>query len=132
MKTQPMTFPLSPERASNFDNFVSKIDSNRFKVEKTHDTNQLNNPEYNKTGTNHLSTNKTISEKIESINKNESIEKDKKIEKKYYEVSITSLNFSFDDETGEFIMRTKKGEAEYQYPTESMLKMKKYILNQSE
>ena len=47
-----------------------------------------------------------------------------------YEVVLTNLNFGFNDSSKDFYVKAIRGEAENQYPTEDMMKLKAYLLNQ--
>ena len=44
------------------------------------------------------------------------------------EVILDNVQFGYDKELGEFFVRIKKGNQEYQYPTEDMMKLKKTLM----
>jgi uncharacterized protein (UPF0335 family) len=45
------------------------------------------------------------------------------------EVMLDNVKFGFNEETKEFFVRVKKGDLEYQYPTEDMLKLKQTLMD---
>ena len=50
-----------------------------------------------------------------------------KIEKSN-EILLDNVKFGYNEETNEFFVRIKKGNKEYQYPTEDMFKLKKSLM----
>jgi len=44
------------------------------------------------------------------------------------EVILDNVKFGYDPDTNEFFVRIKKGDQEYQYPTEDMIKLKKSFM----
>jgi hypothetical protein len=51
-----------------------------------------------------------------------------KIQVKENEVILDNVQFGYNSETNDFFVRIKKGEAEYQYPTEDMMKLKQSLM----
>lgn len=51
-----------------------------------------------------------------------------KVEDSSKEVILDNVKFGFNSETNEFFVRIKKGDAEYQYPTEDMMKLKRSLM----
>jgi uncharacterized FlaG/YvyC family protein len=47
---------------------------------------------------------------------------------KYQEVILTNLNFGFNSESRDFYVKAIRGEAENQYPTDEMMKLKAHYL----
>ena len=50
----------------------------------------------------------------------------------YNEVTLTNLNFGFNDESKDFFVKVKRGDVENQYPTDEMMRMKAYLLSSNE
>ncbi|MGA1932536.1 flagellin [Arcobacter sp. YIC-464] len=82
-------------------------------------------------------------EKVEKIN--ETSEKSKLIQDEEYkkalgskqevqtnEVILDNVKFGYNKNSKDFFVKITKGEAEYKYPTEDMMKVKAYILQQLE
>lgn len=46
-----------------------------------------------------------------------------------YEVTLTNMNFGFNDSSRDFYVRAIRGDVENQYPTEEMMKLKSYLMN---
>lgn len=47
----------------------------------------------------------------------------------YNEVSLTNLNFGYNDESKDFFVRVQRDGKEFQYPTQEMMKLKAYLMN---
>lgn len=45
-----------------------------------------------------------------------------------YEVTLTNTNFGFNDQSKDFFVKTVRGSAENQYPTEQMMRIKMYVM----
>jgi len=45
----------------------------------------------------------------------------------YQEVVLTNLNFGFNDKSNDFFVKAVRGEAENQYPTDDMMRLKAYL-----
>lgn len=82
-------------------------------------------------------------EKVEKIN--ETSEKSKLIQDEEYkktlgskqeiqvnEVILDNVKFGYNKNSKDFFVKITKGDAEYKYPTEDMMKVKAYILQQLE
>ena len=70
-----------------------------------------------------------------AITKEKEIKKKKKVENdtsssNKYEVVLSNTNFGFNDSSKDFYVKVERGSAENQYPTEDMMKIKAYLLNQ--
>ncbi|XOB60997.1 hypothetical protein ACMC56_10320 [Campylobacterota bacterium DY0563] len=50
----------------------------------------------------------------------------------YQEVVLTNLNFGFNDASRDFYVKAVRGEAENQYPTDDMMRLKAYYLAQEQ
>ena len=50
----------------------------------------------------------------------------------YHEVVLTNFNFGFNDSSRDFFVKAIKGEAENQYPTDEMMRLKEYFINKAE
>lgn len=48
----------------------------------------------------------------------------------YQEVTLTNLNFGFNDNSKDFFVRAVRGEAENQFPTDDMMRLKAYLIAQ--
>ncbi len=49
-----------------------------------------------------------------------------------YEYVLTNMNFGFNDSSKDFYVKAQRGEAENQYPTEEMMRLKAFLLSQNE
>lgn len=47
---------------------------------------------------------------------------------RYQEVSLTNLNFGFNDSSQDFYVRAIRGESKNQYPTDDMMKLKAFFI----
>ena len=70
-----------------------------------------------------------------AITKEKEIKKKKKVENdtsssNKYEVVLSNTNFGYNDSSKDFYVKVERGSAENQYPTEDMMKIKAYLLNQ--
>lgn len=80
---------------------------------------------------------KEINNKIEDINRIEDINKIKKVDKndieneKKYEVKIDNIGFSYNKEAKELVVRVERDNKIYQYPSDEILKLKKYLMEQN-
>jgi uncharacterized FlaG/YvyC family protein len=45
-----------------------------------------------------------------------------------YEVTLSNTNFGFNDQSKDFYVKVSRGSAENQYPTESMMRLKAYMM----
>jgi len=50
---------------------------------------------------------------------------------KYQEVVLTNLNFGFNNDSKDFFVKAVRGEAESQFPTDEMMKLKAYFIAQA-
>lgn len=50
----------------------------------------------------------------------------------YKEVVLTNLNFGFNSSSRDFYVKAIRGEAENQYPTDEMMRLKAYYLEQAQ
>ncbi|QDF29264.1 hypothetical protein [Halarcobacter anaerophilus] len=50
----------------------------------------------------------------------------------YQEVVLTNLNFGFNNSSRDFYVKAIRGESESQYPTDEMMKLKAYYLEQEQ
>ncbi len=69
------------------------------------------------------------------ITKEKEVAETKKVENNQpssakYEVVLSNINFGFNDSSKDFYVKVERGNAENQYPTEDMMKIKAYLLNQ--
>lgn len=64
---------------------------------------------------------KKSAEASKTRNENSSSEK--------FEVLLTNTNFGFNNASRDFYVKVQRGEAENQYPTESMMRTKAYVLS---
>lgn len=48
-----------------------------------------------------------------------------------YEYTLTNMNFGFNNSSKDFYVRTQRGESENQFPTEDMMKLKAFLMNQA-
>lgn len=46
----------------------------------------------------------------------------------HHEVVLTNLNFGFNDSSKDFFVKATRGNAENQYPTEEMMRLKSYLM----
>lgn len=71
----------------------------------------------------------------DEIQKNGETQETKQVDAKtisqYQEVVLTNLNFGFNDKSKDFYVKAIRGEAENQYPTDEMMKLKAYLMAQS-
>lgn len=92
-------------------------------IDKTNSTNLINSEKEPKEV---LKVEKTELEKSQEV----------KVEKgnfsTYNEVTLTNLNFGFNDESKDFFVKVKRGDVENQYPTDEMMRMKAYLLSSNE
>jgi len=49
-----------------------------------------------------------------------------------FEYTLTNTNFGFNNSSQDFFVRAQRGNAENQYPTEDMMRLKAFILNQTQ
>lgn len=74
--------------------------------------------------------NKLYKENINQADNLNNLISDKRISNKnFYEVTLTNLNFGFNNQSKDFYIKTVKGKIENQYPTEQMMRMKAYIMS---
>ena len=50
--------------------------------------------------------------------------------KNQHEVVLTNTNFGFNDSSNDFFVRATRGDAVNQYPTEQMMRIKSFVMNQ--
>ncbi len=70
-----------------------------------------------------------------AITKEKEVSEPKKVENNTsssnkYEVVLSNTNFGFNDASKDFYVKVERGNAENQYPTVDMMKIKAYLLNQ--
>ena len=70
-----------------------------------------------------------------AITKEKEVSQTKKVENdtsssNKYEVVLSNTNFGYNDSSKDFYVKVERGSAENQYPTEDMMKIKAYLLNQ--
>ena len=53
------------------------------------------------------------------------------VNESYHEVVLTNLNFGFNDSSRDFFVKAIRGEAENQYPTDEMMRLKAYFIAQA-
>lgn len=46
----------------------------------------------------------------------------------FVEFTLTNLNFGYNRNSKDFFVKVKRGDSEYQYPTEEMMKLKAFLL----
>lgn len=67
--------------------------------------------------------------------KEEKVEESKEVDaqtvSKYQEVVLTNLNFGFNNNSKDFYVKAIRGEAENQFPTDEMMKLKAYFMAQA-
>lgn len=51
-----------------------------------------------------------------------------KVEASNNEVILDNVKFGYNSDTNDFFVRIQKGDAEYQYPTEDMMKLKQSLI----
>ena len=71
----------------------------------------------------------------EAISKEKEVSQTKKVENNTpvsgkYETVLTNLNFGFNDSSKDFYVRAIRGNSGNQYPTEDMMRLKAYLINQ--
>ncbi len=77
-----------------------------------------------------------IKEVIKQEN-NESVKESKEISKNssefasYNEVSLANLNFGFNDASKDFFVKVTRGDIENQYPTDEMMRLKAYLMEEN-
>ena len=49
-----------------------------------------------------------------------------------HEVTLTNMNFGYNDSSKDFYIRTTRGNIENQYPTEDMMRLKSYLMSMAE
>lgn len=69
---------------------------------------------------------KEVIEAQKEVSKSEKIQNSNTSPK--YEVVLTNMNFGFNDSSKDFYVRAVRGNAENQYPTESMMRLKTYLM----
>lgn len=69
----------------------------------------------------------------ESISKDKSVAEAKRLENKNnnlkYDYVLTNLDFGFDNDSKNFFVKSIRGKAENQYPTEQMMRLKSYMMH---
>ena len=70
-----------------------------------------------------------------AITKEKEVSQTKKVENdtsssNKYEVVLSNTNFGFNDSSKDFYVKVERGNSENQYPTEEMMRVKAYLLNQ--
>ena len=70
-----------------------------------------------------------------AITKEKEVSQTKKVENdtsssNKYEVVLSNINFGFNDSSKDFYVKVERGNAENQYPTEEMMRVKAYLMNQ--
>ncbi len=70
-----------------------------------------------------------------SATKTSEVQETKKIKPQdvaqYQEVVLTNMNFGFNDSSKDFFVRAIRGEAQNQFPTDEMMKLKAYFIAQA-
>lgn len=89
---------------------------NNYNIINENKTEKLNKKEIN-----NIENNKV--EKINEIHKKENIKEEKK-----YEVNIDNIGFSYDKEAKELVIKVERGDKIYQHPSDDILKLKKYLM----
>ena len=71
--------------------------------------------------------------------KKESIEESKDLKKssgfdfsKYQEFILTNVNFGFNNDSHDFFVKSIQGNAENQYPTDEMMRLKIYLMQEND
>lgn len=72
-----------------------------------------------------------IQQDVANSKKNSDIQKaqNESTPQQKYEVLLTNTNFGFNNTSRDFFVKVKRGDAENQYPTESMMKAKAHMLS---
>lgn len=72
-------------------------------------------------------------QKEEFINAGRKTEETQKVDSKVsapkFEYTLANTNFGFNDKSHDFYVKVARGNAENQYPTEDMMRLKSYILS---
>ena len=68
-------------------------------------------------------------EKENEVSQTKKVENDTSSSNKY-EVVLSNTNFGYNDSSKDFYVKVERGNAENQYPTEEMMRVKAYLLNQ--
>jgi hypothetical protein len=50
----------------------------------------------------------------------------------YNEVNLTNLSFGYNDESKDFFVKVQRGDFEAQYPTDEMMRLKAFMISESE
>jgi len=58
--------------------------------------------------------------------------KNEQVSSKRFEVTLSNMNFGYNDSSKDFYVKVERGNIENQYPTEEMMKMKAYMLSLNE
>lgn len=74
---------------------------------------------------------KEINNKIEDINRIKKVDNNDIENEKKYEVKIDNIGFSYNKEAKELVIRVERDNKIYQYPSNEMLKLKKYLMEQN-
>lgn len=74
---------------------------------------------------------KEINNKIEDINRIKKVDNNDIENEKKYEVKIDNIGFSYNKEAKELVIRVERDNKIYQYPSDEMLKLKKYLMEQN-
>ncbi|RXJ89065.1 hypothetical protein CRV01_10630 [Arcobacter sp. CECT 8983] len=74
-----------------------------------------------------------ILEKLSKVKENEEVSsiKEEVNATPYQEVVLTNLNFGFNNKSKDFYVKAIRGEAENQYPTDEMMRLKAYLISQA-
>jgi len=78
-----------------------------------------------------LSDNNVLKDDTNLLNKGVDFSVNKDSTKEYFETKIDSSLFGFNKETQDFFLRIDKNNIIYQFPSESILKMKEFMQNSS-
>lgn len=69
----------------------------------------------------------------QAIEKQKEVSQAKKIQNQsntsQYEVVLSNTNFGYNDDSKDFYVKVSRGDTENQYPTESMMRLKAYMLS---
>lgn len=67
----------------------------------------------------------------ERIEETAQVSKNSSAFKNYNEVSLTNLNFGFNDASKDFFVKVTRGDIENQYPTDEMMRLKAHFLEEN-
>lgn len=68
--------------------------------------------------------------KAKETSETQDVKNNNVVESQKHEVVLANLNFGYNDASRDFYVKVTRGKVESQYPTEDMMRIKAYLLNQ--